>query len=404
MIYKTVIIFFLINLLCSSCNKKEKSDNNNQSINAEFAETDCVKLSDIVESIEIIPLETDLSNLIGNIGKIIKHNNLFYIGAASNIIDKILVFNEKGEFVYKLDKRGVGAGEYTEITDFDVIDKNRIVVVSRSNPGIYVYDMAKDTCLLQKNINIYPNNVMAKNDYFYVMNNGIQFRDNTNDLIFKYDKQGNFIQSLFPMNDSGLKIIASIAPLVSLSTFKNDIYFNYPFSNKIYKISDTSIWPEFELDFGKKSLPENMLNNTKGILDIEQIIRKNEGLYLFQYYAINYPISLFTFFDYQYNGYVLLYNSITKKSLIAHQIIDDLYFKGNKFKIESWKMPKLLDSDGVYYHMEPSDLIKQYEQYKNSSTEKEWSLFCNKHRELIDKLNNMREDDNPVILKIELKK
>lgn len=397
------IIIFILSILIISCKQETKSENSLQIINCEFTNNDCIKLSDFAESIEIIPLETDLSCLIGTVGKIIKYNDMYYIGAASNIIDRILVFNKNGKFIYKLDKRGLGAGEYTEIRDFDIIDDHKIVIISHSNPSIYVYDISKDSCILQKSIDIYPNNILAQDDGFYIMNNGTIFHKKTNDLIFKYDKQGNFMKSCFSINKSNLNIIANIAPLVSLSSNDKNIYFNYPLCNTIYKIDDTLISSKYKLDFGKKEIPENILNRAENILDIEKFIRKNEGINMQQYYAINSTYSLFTFFDYQYNGYILLHNRASNKTLIAHKIIDDIYFKGNKFELKAWKMPKLLNDNKIYYHIEPNDIIEQYEIFKGNLSKKEWENYSRSHPDLIDKINNIREDDNPLIMSIKLK-
>lgn len=401
---KIAVFFFLIGILNISCKQENKTKSASRIINSEFKKNDCLKLSDFVESIELIPLETNLSCLIGTVGKIVKYKDLYFIGAASNIIDKILIFDKHGKFVYKLDKRGLGSGEYTEIRDFDVVDEHKIAIVSHSNPGIYVYDISKDTCMLHKNIDIYPNNILVKDSFFYIMNNGTKYHKETNDLIFEYDKKGCFVKSLFRINDRNLKIISNVAPLVSLTLNENNMYFNYPFCNTIYRVDDRNIYSEYKLDFGKRGIPENILDKSENILDIEKIIRNNKGYNMQQYYAINSIYTIFTFFDYEYNGYILLHKQTDNQILIAHEIIDDLYFVGNKFELKAWKMPKLLDNNTIYYHVEPGDLIEQYEQFKKKADEKEWKYFCNNNFRLIEKLEKMKEDDNPLILIVNLKK
>lgn len=247
------IILILVSLLSFSCKQEKHSDSSCLIINSKFTEKDYIKLSDFVESIEIIPLETNQEYLVETVGKILKYKDLYYIGSATGLINKILVFDENGKFIYKLDKKGMGPNEYTDIRDFDVIDKDRIVIISRSNPSIHIYDIHKDTCILHNKIDIYPNNILAKDNYFYIMNDGTPFNRKTNDLIFKYDEEGNYIKSFFNTTQSTLEVVSNILPLISLSSYNNDIYFNYPLSNTIYKINDNQISSEYKLDFGKKT-------------------------------------------------------------------------------------------------------------------------------------------------------
>lgn len=268
------IILVLIFLLSFSCKSEKKQDTSCVIINSEFTEQDHIKLSEFVESIEIIPLETSQDYLINIVGKIIKHKDLFYVGSANSLIDKVFVFDKNGKFVYKLDKRGVGPNEYIEIRDFDVIDNSKIVVISRSNPGIYVYDIQKDTCILHNNIDIYPNNIIAKDNHFYIMNDGTTYHRITNDIVFKYDEQGEYIESFFNIDQTTMNIISNVLPLKSLSSFNNDIYINYPFCNIIYKINDKQITNKYELNFGRKNLPLDKLNNAKDINEIDTYIKK----------------------------------------------------------------------------------------------------------------------------------
>lgn len=399
----TRIILFFILILNLSCKQEKTSNTSHFVINTEFTGKEHIKLSDFVESIEITPLETNQDCLVESIGKLIQYNNFYYIASTSNVINKILIFDKKGKFIYKLDKRGIGPNEYIDIRDFDVINNDKLVIISRSNPGIYIYDIQKDSCILHKNIDIYPNNILTKENYFYIMNNGTKFQNEVNDLIFKYDKQANFVNSFFNVKKEILNIISNIAPLTSLSSYDDDIYFNYPFCNTVHKIKGTDISTEYELDFGSKCIPINKLETTNNILDIEKYIKKNQGLYSLIYYAINSHYSLFTFYDYQLYGYILLHDKNNNKSLLAHEIIDDLYFKGNKLKLKPWELPKLMKDNTIYYHIEPNRLISLFQNYKKKLDTNNWQSFCNKHPQLIEKISKIKEDDNPILLSIKLK-
>ena len=69
----------------------------------------------------MIQLDTIMEAFVGRIGKIIKHENHFFILSDDQ---RILHFDNDGKFISKLDKRGGGPGEYTRLDDFNLIKIN----------------------------------------------------------------------------------------------------------------------------------------------------------------------------------------------------------------------------------------------------------------------------------------
>ena len=97
--------FTLLALLCfSSCQSNEPSGTPVQNVVLDLDLDQKLFLSEIADSIEIIPLEqTDDSN-IGDICRIIFHKDRFYMmNTISHSIRNILVFDKSGNFIYKLD-------------------------------------------------------------------------------------------------------------------------------------------------------------------------------------------------------------------------------------------------------------------------------------------------------------
>ena len=70
---------------------------------------------------KIIQLDTVTEALVGRIGKLIKHENHFYILSDDR---RILHFDNTGKFISSLDKRGGGPDEYTRIGDFSLFKNN----------------------------------------------------------------------------------------------------------------------------------------------------------------------------------------------------------------------------------------------------------------------------------------
>ena len=69
----------------------------------------------------MIPLDTLTEALVGRIGKIIRHDNHFYILSDDR---RILHFDDNGKFLSSLDKWGGGPDEYTWVLDFNLFTGN----------------------------------------------------------------------------------------------------------------------------------------------------------------------------------------------------------------------------------------------------------------------------------------
>ena len=121
------------------------------------------------------------------------------------------------------------------------------------------------------------------------------------------------------------------------------------------------------------------------------------------YYSFGNPISVFTFMDYKYDGYISFYNHETNQSLSATYLMDDLLFKGNRINLKAWKLPKLYENGILYYIAEPTELIEAMNDYKDRINTEEWNSFCNEHPDIVEKIHQMKEDDNPVLVKLLLK-
>ena len=88
---------------------------------------------------EITPLETTSSCLIGQIDKIRKFRNHYYILSSNG--KTIHHFDKDGKFVSSLNRQGQGPEEYPRIEDFDVCEADgKTEVWISDNKSLKVYD------------------------------------------------------------------------------------------------------------------------------------------------------------------------------------------------------------------------------------------------------------------------
>ena len=92
--------------------------------------------SEFIKSIRYIPLETVRESMVGNIRKIIVHDNKIYISDDKKVIN---IFDMDGRHMRTLNRTGRGPEEYLNLTDF-VIDPQGNIFIASQNEGVIEYD------------------------------------------------------------------------------------------------------------------------------------------------------------------------------------------------------------------------------------------------------------------------
>lgn len=124
---------FILLLLCS-CHKVEK-----KGIYIDVGRRDKVSIYEVFDSIKIISLETKSESLIKDISRLIVHDNKYYI--LDRPMSRVLVFDEYGTFISKIDNKGNGPNEYVGLSDFDIDTINhQILLLAPQNRALYKYN------------------------------------------------------------------------------------------------------------------------------------------------------------------------------------------------------------------------------------------------------------------------
>lgn len=136
---KNTILFFLFVVLVSSCNHESLT-----SIGASYVVQvrekkidQLQKLSQLIDSVVYIPLETAENCLIGRISKIVYGERCFYI--LDDTANCLFKFDESGGYLTKYDRVGKGPLEYLKISDFNldrtgacyVLDSRQIIKLDK---------------------------------------------------------------------------------------------------------------------------------------------------------------------------------------------------------------------------------------------------------------------------------
>jgi len=289
---KIFIYILSICLLFLSCNHKEiNEDNTCVSIVIDIdSQNEYLKLSEIFDSINIIPLQTLPECLIGEISSLFIDKNSIYI--LDRPRESIYIFSIDGNFIHKICNIGKGPGEYLNILDFFIdSEQNRIVLTSSDK--IQFYSM-KTFELLEE----YPKKIFGV-QYWYVGKNifvafvgNMKSSQSNHNLVF-FEK--NRIKEKYLEINSQLKgYNYSLKNNFSLKNDCDTTYFSLPFDSNIYQIYGTDLIKKMQFIYSRKSIPKKIWENidindltdeilSKGYCYGEEDFFKADGFYFFKF-------------------------------------------------------------------------------------------------------------------------
>lgn len=126
-------------LLFFSCNSNmQKATNNTINLSDKVTEATQLPLSDAVQKVDIVPLETTDESLINDLTFVEISDKFIFIYQLKN--SEILRFARDGKFLNKIGKKGQGPGEYTYIDGLQIDEsKSEVYAITTAN-GVLVYD------------------------------------------------------------------------------------------------------------------------------------------------------------------------------------------------------------------------------------------------------------------------
>lgn len=180
-----VFIYFFISLLLFISCKKEKSDLE-PSLFSPLSEYETpAEIKSIIDSYKFTILDTSSENALigGGIKKIRKHNNCYFLACDYK---RLLAFDDKGIFLFEINKIGGGPQEYSILADYDVYDD--FIAISDINKIIF-YNIKDGS--YNKTININKN---IKLSNLKVINENLFLLCASDLTIYLIDKTGKIIK------------------------------------------------------------------------------------------------------------------------------------------------------------------------------------------------------------------
>lgn len=349
-----------------------------------ISKTEKAKISEISESVEYIPLQTTDSVLIGGIEKLIVWQGDFFIWDKQ--AESIYRFDGEGKFKSKFFKQGGGPGEYPRIFDFNMDRSNgHLWIYSDMTNSLYEYTAEGEFIQKIKSpMRVSTFAVKADQAYCYA-------RDFVNEEYFKatFPRQYRYLmlQSGVPQQqaleytyrETGVPLSTD-----NFSYYKDTVLLTEFLKPLVYSIDSVGrLVPRYKLVFTTNTIHPSFDDE----IDLKQLQAEEKAGNFTDLFGGFFETDNYLFFNYARGlvgtGYV------DKKTGIVH---NQGYFLTDDFNDIGLSVSILFaDEDYVYKTKEPSLLLRTRELGGLSP--------------YLEKVcQEMQEFDNPVIVKVKLKK
>ncbi len=378
------IYFFTLLIFLSNC--KNISNREKRLITfdlKDLSKTTNVKLSDLgFTDIEYIPLETNEQCLISEINEFITGNDFFLI----KYFNEILEFRSDGSFVTKIGREGRGPQEFQNAHDLDVDEKNQyIYIVSGWEHKFYVFSQ-NGGFIRTISSPRHTTEIKFADDYilcYSINTEGIT--ENSFNLLNKEGLIEKSFRNKYPYNVRVNLIYFQHENL--FYRFNNQLLKKEIYSDTVYIFKNKSFIPSFVLEHGEKLLTPK----ARGDFDPIDIMEN----YITQWNLFEFGDKVYYEFSIKGERYGFIGSKTNDFQVLTKQGFINDVDGGPNIKFQTTR-----DDSTVVSWINAIDL----KTYIVSESFKTFNPKYPEKKKKLEKLaNNLKENDNPVLMLIKLK-
>ena len=361
--YFFIFLFFI----SGACREQDSNTINCPRINIPLKEDENIlNLSEIVDSLSYIGLETSSECLIGKIDKLITWKNRLVI-ADKTKAHAIFVFSEQGEFILKIDKVGRGPGEFVTLTDFTISAEGDIIIFDGSQRKLIIYSsegkLIKELTLNfnAESVVFLTNNVVAF--YCDFIHNHQLIKNSQYPNLIVYDLNIEKILNADLYFDQNILRQETVGFVNNFSSLKDGTAtLLIPMDNTLYRVfSNDTVSRYYYLNYGEQTknaqqaYKERIINHTVSVVDADREFASANYAILLNYIVCNHIIySYYKKGDYYYYGFYYPNQKIYKESCVKNKSMSSFRLPiKNDIDHLSLFMPMATDGDYLYYVLEP---------------------------------------------------
>lgn len=341
-------------------------------------------LNDIASKIRYIPLETNDSLIIGEIVKVIKKDNYYFISDATALYK----FDQNGKLAGYINKKGNGPDEYIGISDFQIDKEGGVWILGRNKKILNNYSWAGEL-LKQIHLKYWIQNFIF-NDRFIYMYCGNEVEEGNDSKIHVWNIDTEEYVAKFLRIDKNQSNYLHILSQLCFIPRERDIYFFQAFNDTIYKLSPEAIQPYAYINLDDKNIPASFYKQKyENIVEFFNALMNESYAYGIPYFY-EYPSYYLLSFYYNRQQYMaILPKSENEESFVSShcRVGDDIL--PNDFKMEFSDTQTFLQNDGSLIFILNPMQIDEYAKNKNN-------------KNILRTLQITDSEQNPVLLDVEL--
>lgn len=390
-------LVFVMFVLISSCVNKQKEDGENCAeviaVNPRLNST--IKLSTIVKNLKVIPLQTSDSIILNEILNIKKVGSNFFLKTSG----ALKVFNDNGCFLRDIGTIGKGPEEILSVTNFYLDESTKTIeIYDGVRSQNVVYDFEGNVLEVEKHKHKHGYDFIKSKSggYFYYL--GFEAH-HKGELIYVPSLKHSDFKDILPF-DKRLVNHIHFGDLVNFVSNKYGDYFLRSFNNNVYRLNDTDISVRYKIDFGKYSLPDELLYGKYS--DVRDFMMTcSETDYSFRIIGF-YELENWIIFGFHWKKKIwnAVYDKKSKKCFVVSQYFDDYFNTQLQFKSSFNLLPKGFSDDEIYVCIDAYQIKEVMSKLKKINGSDLKKLFKNVQ---LDKLCQLKAGDNPVIIQIKMK-
>ena len=414
---KKNILNIIIIFVCISCYSQsvKVQDSKNKRLldldNAKYPDT-CFSASNVYKSVKIIPLQTNESCLIGEIDKIqvVDHQILIMDGRIAN---SLYVFDREGRFIRKIGGVGQGPGEYISIDDFAIDRENKTVYIKDGRlPRIHKYDLLTGKFI--QSISLQRNVLQINSDraliHHFVNSGGVLYASAifynhapNNFLLFTIDEssgmgKNNFL-NVMEYSRGFSNVYGNNIPERQFFFRKNgDVIFFQPFMSHIIEITKNGVFSLFEIK-GKNILTSEEAKKLYDLYSTKNLGKDRDPM---EQFKIKKYFRILEFIEDRERIFMKMPFGMQIHSLVINKGTNEVYvycFRNDVLYRKTAGSRSFYfgctDSNGVYYHTGSNGIPVLKDYYKAGALSPD-VIGLEKIKDLVD-------DDNPILLYYEFK-
>jgi len=333
-------------------------------------------LINLLDSIRILKLSNE--RLIAEITKVKFHGDQVFV--FDQIAQALLIFLETGELVNVIDRTGRGPGEFVKIADFAIDPaQEEIVILDQFNRKMLHYDL-QGNFINEIRFTTHARHFSIINGAYILYNDFNSRWGETNYNLFISDSSGHVKSHLLPF-DKEYKNTNRVK-LSYLTDNQAEVNYIGHYSRDWYKITEDSIWKAYEIDFGELNAPTNIVH--------DRFDAFNEYAHGICYFFENENYLAFSFF-YKNQIQTKYYDKKRRAIINGLTSIPHVVYYNFALPVKAtWEEYFVQVVDAQQY----LDLVKKYNHLELDNPE----LLP-----ISNTINELKHDDNPVLILFKLK-